>query len=251
MTMDIKPDYRKYRPHIKEVVPAGIVYEAVLALVGFLFYNSLLPCLLFAPGFWLFMKALDKRWCDRRQRRLNAEFKELLVALSANMAAGYSLESAFAPAYEELKGIYQGRSLIEKETLYIVRGLQMSADVDVLLADFAERSGLADIREFAGVVKVAKGAGGNLIQMMRRMIHGIDGRIEVEDEIDTMITSKRLEQKIMSAMPFVIILYLRTCNRGYMDVLYGSVFGVVFMTVCLVVIAATVLWGRRITDIRV
>lgn len=246
-----RPDYRRYVLSVREKAAIIALYEAGLAVAGLLFYDSLLLCALCAPFavFVLRMAACSR--CAARQRRLNSEFKELLTSLSASMAAGCSIESAFAPAYAELQGIYQGRSLIEREVLIILRGLEMSADIEQLLGDLAARSGVEDIREFAGVVAVAKGSGGNLIQMMKRMVENIDSRLEVEDEIDTMVTSKRLEQNIMSAMPFAIIMYLRVCNKGYMDVMYGNVFGVVVMTVCLAVTALTVVWGRRIIDIRV
>ena len=56
---------------------------------------------------------------------------------------------------------------------------------------------------------------------------------------------------ILSAMPFAIILYLRVCNPGYMDALYGNIPGAALMTVCLGIIVATVLWGRKIININV
>ena len=87
--------------------------------------------------------------------------------------------------------------------------------------------------------------------MMKKMVQNMEERIEVEDEIDTMLTAKRLEQNIMSAMPFVIILYLRVCNPGYMDVLYGNIPGASLMTVCLGLIVTTILWGRKIININV
>lgn len=55
----------------------------------------------------------------------------------------------------------------------------------------------------------------------------------------------------MSAMPFVIVLYMRVCNPGYMNALYGNVFGIAAMSVCLIVIFLMVAWGRKITNIRV
>ena len=175
----------------------------------------------------------------------------MLLSLSANMAAGYSIESAFAPVYQELAGMYQGSSYIEKEVMIILKGLEINSDVDVLLGDLAKRSQVKDIEEFAHIVVVAKRSGGNLIRMMKKMVQNMEERIEVEDEIDTMLTAKRLEQNIMSAMPFVIILYLRVCNPGYMDVLYGNIPGASLMTVCLGLIVMTILWGRKIININV
>lgn len=98
---------------------------------------------------------------------------------------------------------------------------------------------------------VAGRSGGNLIKMMKKMVQTIEERLEVEDEIDTMVTAKQMEYNIMSAMPFVIVLYMRVCNPGYMNALYGNVFGIAAMSVCLIVIFLMVAWGRKITNIRV
>ena len=105
----------------------------------------------------------------------------MLLSLSANMAAGYSIESAFAPVYQELAGMYQGSSYIEKEVMIVLKGLEINSDVDVLLGDFAKRSQVKDIEEFAHIVVVAKRSGGNLIRMMKKMVQNMEERIEVED----------------------------------------------------------------------
>lgn len=246
-----KTDYSTYRLNAGETAFVAAVYMAVAAAVGVLFYDSVAACLVLAPGMVAMLKSVSAGKCASRKKKLDSEFKEFLVSLSANMGAGYALESAFVPVYQELDGMYQGKSLIQEEVLMIIRGLRMSEDVDVLLSDFAERSDIDDIKEFAKLVSVAKGSGGNLIHMMKLMITNMDGRMEVEDEVDTLVTSKRLEQNIMSAMPFVIILYLRVCNPGYMDVLYGNALGIAVMSLCLAAVMAAVVWGRRIIDIRV
>jgi tight adherence protein B len=96
------------------------------------------------------------------------------------------------------------------------------------------------------MVGVAKSSGGNMIALMRKLAANIDSRMEVEDEIDTLVTSKRLEHSIMSVMPFGIVLYLRVCNKGYMDALYGNVVGIAVMTVCLILIILMTMWGKKI-----
>jgi tight adherence protein B len=202
------------------------------------------------PGFIPVKRMAADYKADKRRRRLNLEFKEMLQSLAANMAVGYSLESAFVPVYQELNGIYQGESDIENETILVMKGLELSADVEELLEDFALRSGLDDVREFASMVSVAKSSGGNMIALMRKLAANIDSRMEVEDEIDTMITSKRLEHSIMSVMPFIIVFYLRVGNKGYMDVLYGNVVGIAVMTVCLILIILMTMWGKKITEVK-
>jgi tight adherence protein B len=242
----MKTDYRKYPMGVKETVPLALVYVAATSIVSVLFYGSLFPVVLMLPGFIPVKRMAADYKADKRRRRLNLEFKEMLQSLAANMAVGYSLESAFVPVYQELNGIYQGESDIENETILVMKGLELSADVEELLEDFALRSGLDDVREFASMVSVAKSSGGNMIALMRKLAANIDSRMEVEDEIDTMITSKRLEHSIMSVMPFGIVLYLRVCNKGYMDALYGNVVGIAVMTVCLILIILMTMWGKKI-----
>lgn len=244
-------DYSRYSVSKKEIFMLVALYAAAAAILSLLFYNSIYPGILLMPGILVAFRKYSSLRCRQIQRKLNREFKEMLLSLSANMAAGYSIESAFVPVYQELSGMYQGSSYIEKELMIVLKGLEINSDVDVLLGDLAKRSQVKDIEEFANIVVVAKRSGGNLIRMMKKMVQNMEERIEVEDEIDTMLTAKRLEQNIMSAMPFVIILYLRVCNPGYMDVLYGNIPGAALMTVCLGLIVVTILWGWKIININV
>lgn len=244
-------DYRVYRLKVGERVWITVIYMMAVAGTAVLFFDNVAASIVGMPGILFVFKAVSRRRCRQIQRKLNIEFKDMLLSLAANMAAGYSMEKAFIPVYQEMEGLYQGRSYIQGELKVIIAGLEMSTDVKVLLNDLAERSGLDDVKEFARISAVAGRSGGNLIKMMKKMVQKIDERLEVEDEIDTMITSKRMEYNIMSAMPFAIILYMRVCNPGYMDGLYGNIFGIVAMSICLVVIFLAVLWGRKITSIDV
>ena len=244
-------DYRVYRLKAGERMWIAVIYMMMIAGIAVLFFDNVLVGIAGILGIPLVFRTVSRRKCRQIQRKLNIEFKEMLLSLAAYMAAGYSMEKAFVPVYQEMEGVYQGRSYIQGELKVIIAGLEMSTDVKVLLNDLAERSGLDDVKEFASVSAVAGRSGGNLIKMMKKMVQKIEERLEVEDEIDTMITSKRMEYNIMSAMPFAIILYMRVCNPGYMDGLYGNVFGIAAMSICLVIIFLMILWGRKITSIDV
>ena len=70
-----------------------------------------------------------------------------------------------------------------------------------------------------------------------------------EEEIDALIAAKAFEQKIMSLMPACIILYMRVSFHGFIETLYGNLFGVIVMTACLALYAAAFLWGKKIVSI--
>ena len=66
-----------------------------------------------------------------------------------------------------------------------------------------------------------------------------------------MIAAKRLEQNIMSVIPFAIVLYVGVTSKGYFDVLYTTSAGRVIMTVCLGVYGAAYIIGKKIIEIQV
>lgn len=102
-------DYDSYKLSVREIVTGIAVYSVIAVMVSVLFFDSLIPCLVFTPGILVFLRKIADGKCRQRKNKLNNEFKEMLLSLSANMAAGYSLEKAFVPACHELDGMYQGK----------------------------------------------------------------------------------------------------------------------------------------------
>ena len=62
---------------------------------------------------------------------------------------------------------------------------------------------------------------------------------------------RQMEQRIMSIVPWGILLYLRATSAEYMAVLYTSTAGRGVMTVCLGLYLVAWFWGKQITDIQV
>lgn len=248
---DIRIDYKSYKLDVKETIACIIIYTFIIAVISLLFYNSLFAGFAMYPFIYVFIKVASDRQRRKRCRQLQIEFGEMLDMLSASLSAGYSLERAFMPVYEEIHGIYKGNSLIENELLIINRGLQLNESIEVLLNDFGERSGISDIREFSQVIVVAKRTGGNIVKIIKKTTEHMRSRREVESEIATMVAAKRMEQRIMSIMPCVIIAYMRLTNGAYMDCLYGNPAGIVVMSICLIAAMLSIYWGRRIVEIEV
>ena len=70
-------------------------------------------------------------------------------------------------------------------------------------------------------------------------------------EIQATLASKKSEQMIMSAMPFVILGYMQITSPGFLQVLYGNTFGAAAMTVCLVIYFFAYWMGQKIVNIEV
>ena len=74
---------------------------------------------------------------------------------------------------------------------------------------------------------------------------------EVKKEIEATVAAKKMEQVIMSMMPFGIILYMQLTSPGFLQILYGNVFGAVTMSLCLGIYFLAYWMGCRIVDIEV
>lgn len=90
-----------------------------------------------------------------------------------------------------------------------------------------------------------------MTEIMARTNALIRSRIEVENEIDLLLSSRRMEQIIMDAVPFFIILYVGTASRGFFDVMYRNAAGIVIMTGCLIVYLFAFALSEKILDIRI
>ena len=75
--------------------------------------------------------------------------------------------------------------------------------------------------------------------------------VSQEQEIQVMISAKKMEANVMSVVPFLIILYLDTTSAGFFDVLYHNPVGIVVMSVCLVVYLVAVLLMQKLMEINV
>ena len=79
----------------------------------------------------------------------------------------------------------------------------------------------------------------------------IEQKTETDKEIQLMVSAKRMEQKIMNAVPFLIIFYVSSTSRGFFDVLYHNPVGIAVMTVCLIFYGAAYRLSRKIVEIEV
>ena len=245
------PDYAEYHFSWKEGAVAALEGVFVVAMTGYFFYQSWVACFLLLPVFVLFMKEKKKDLARKRRQELSVQFKDLVLALCANVKAGYSIENALRESYRDVELLYGADSPICLEARHMIRGLENNVILEKLLYDLGVRSRLSDIMQFADVFLIAKRSGGNLTEILEKTAGVIEQKIETDKEIQLMISAKKMEQKIMNMVPFLIIFYIGTTSRGFFVVLYLNLVGVAVITVCLLFYGAAYRISKRIVEIEV
>jgi len=243
--------YENYYFTKKEWLKYSLIYFTMVIIICYLFYNNLWLSAITIPFLFPFLRLIQEREKEKRLQRLKLEFKDALTALTASLHTGYAIENAFREAYAELVMLYGQDGLIVQEFHYMLKQMRVSRTVEEVVKEFAERSGLEDIQNFAQIFSMANRSSGGLITIMDTTADMIGQKIEVEREILTMIQGKKLEQRIMSIVPIAMLGYLRLGNGAFMEVLYTGIAGRVVMTGCLVVYFVALWLAKKIMEIKI
>ena len=182
---------------------------------------------------------------------MGIQFRDAIGSVLTGMKAGYSVENAFIGAYHDMELLYGKNSLICHALEKIRKGMANNVPIEKLLYKVGAESGNTDIMDFAEVFSVAKRGGGNMTEIIGRTIAVISQKIDVEKEIDVLISAKRMEAGIMNLVPFFIILYISVTSKGFFEPLYHNLFGIVLMTVCMGLYIGAYLMSERIVNIDV
>lgn len=243
--------YEQYHMNLKEWLYYSMIGAGLSGLVVYTFYRSILVFILVLPVSAVYPIYKKKDLIKQRKQQLNIEFKEAIQLLASSLSAGYSVENAFIKSADELKLLYGERGLISEEFAYMSYQIQMKQPVESVLLDFAERSGLDDVENFAQVFAVAKRSGGQLVAIITHTADMIHDRIQVKEEINTLTASKKYEQRIMNFIPFLMILYINATTPGFFQVMYDNWTGRAVMTGCLLAYALAYWLAERILGIEV
>jgi len=229
----------------------GLQSIGTVVALGYFFYGSPKFAILLSPLAVVLLRRKRRTLCKGRKRELLAQFKDMLTALNHSLQAGYSLENALSETYRDMLYFYREDSLIVRELAYIRAGLRNGRTAEEMLTDLGERSNAEDILDFANVLAIGKKSGGNMNEIIGSGVSVIEEKIEIKQEIQTLLSARKLEARIMSGIPFFIILYIGSTSKGYFDSLYRTWGGHLLMSVCLIVYLAAVYLCEKIVEIDV
>lgn len=230
--------------------PVFLLEGAVLiGVIAYLFYDSPIAAVFLAPLLYPYYKRRSREKRQQDKKELSSQFREALAAIITALKAGYSAENAFIECLREMQFQFGEKAMITREMKRIGKGIENRIPLEKLLVEFASRWQIEEISEFAEVFSIARRSGGNLPEILGRTAEIIRGRMEIDTEIDILLSSRKFEQKIMEGVPFFIIFYLGLSADGFFSVLYHNLPGVIFMTACLAAYLAAYVISDRIMAI--
>jgi len=244
-------DVRKLGFGRKAFVRYGVESLGILAAVSFCCYDSWWPFLAWPVLFFWYLNMKKREFAEKRRMELRLQFRDMVQAVSAALAAGYSAENAFVEAWKDLQLLYSAETDMVQELASIRRKLDANQTLEHCLLDFADRSGLEEAENFAEVFAVGKRSGGDLIEIMKDTARTISEAVETQRQVETVLASRRYEMKFMNLMPGVIVLYLRVESPGFLNSLYHNATGICVTSLCLGLYILAMYLGKRMLQIEV
>jgi len=244
-------EYRKYELSKKEIMRWCYVSIPALSALGYLFYHSLIVGALFCFLSIPLKKFYAEYLGAKRRDVLAAQFKDLLVSLSSSFATGRQMTEALAEAEENLGLIYEESTPIMAElremNMRLGEGRESESDV---LFDFADRSANDEIVGFTDVYFTCITTGADQVKAVARASELIMDKIEIKSELRMLTAQKKLEAKILAALPPIILAFLSAASPDYISPLYGTPGGLLVMTSSLLAMGMAFRWSMKITDIK-
>ena len=194
---------------------------ALILLLGWLFYDSLISAIGLLPGMFWMLQEQKNTLRRRRRQEMQQQFLDAIQMMAASLQSGYSVENAVRASAKELEKLYPRDAFIVLEFRNLAFQLDRNRSVE------------------------------DLLHVIRNTVSCIRQKQETIAEIETVLTGKMTEQKVMSLMPLLILLYVRLTSPEFLSGMYGNLTGRAVMTVCLLIYAVAYLWGKKIVRIEV
>lgn len=183
----------------------------------------------------------------KRTKELRLQFRDLLESLSNSYTVGMTANRAFHSAYDDMRVEHGENAYITKEIALICNARDTRGfEIKDCLKDFAERSGIDDIKSFADVFDISSELGGDIARVIRETRDMIGEKIEIEMEIQTIVTGQKSQLDILAVMPFLMVLLTKSFNAGG-----ESTMTIVVKVIALVMFIFAYWLGLKIINIKV
>lgn len=244
-------DYKNYQLNRKEKVEALLVAGGITLVIAVLFYRSGWACILLPCIYLMVKNRIGYRKEEARRQQIKDEFCNGIRALNIALQAGIGMERAWKEVEKETKLLYGNESLFYQELIEINHSVAMNIPIEKLLMEFANRTGIEDIIQFAEIFDYGKRSGGNWKKLISTAVYRLSEKNEVRKQIEVMVAEKKLEQQIMNVIPLGILAFLQVSSWDYMRVMYHNLCGVVCMSFVLFIYGVSISLSEKILEIKV
>ena len=239
--------------HLSSKEFAKVLFKSlgITGIIMLLFYRSVLAAIWFPIVYCLILHQTKKDESERAKAKLQEEFLHGIGVLNSSIQAGFSMENAWKEVEKETKLLYGEASVFYLEIKEVNQKVAHNTPLEKLFLEFAYRSKLEDVIQFADLLDFGKRSGSNWKQIIDVTVCQMTEQQEARLQIEVMLAEKKMEQQVMMVAPVGLLAFLQFTAWDYMSVLYHNWFGVIAMTIFLVLFVVAIGLSQKILKVRI
>lgn len=216
----------------------------------YLMYRSIAVSVIGAVVFTAFSLMDKKTIKTERDIIITNRFLDFLICLEPLLKSSHTFSHSFTEAVSDYVKIH-GKDLIYVLLQNAAREFGMNSSTSVVLKKMAVGMDIEDAYLFAGSISACEETGGNIVEVTKKTSDLLSGKIYIKRDINVIVSGKKFEQKIISAMPFLLLLIFSLSSHSYLEPMYETTAGRLAMSAAGFLFLAEWYLSKKITEIRV
>jgi tight adherence protein B len=222
----------------------GVCLAAVLAIALTVLTRNLAAGILGGALIsWPAMRLVISIRIGRRRAAFSEQLPDVLQLIAGSLQTGFSLPQALDAVVREDTQPTSGefsRALAEA---------RIGAELEDALDGVAGRMASEDMRWTVMAIRIQRGVGGNLAEVLRNTVDTMRERAFLRRQVRALSAEGRLSAYILSVLPLAVGGWLLFMDPKYMRPLYTTALGLLMLGVTAVLYTAGVMWMRKVIKV--
>lgn len=218
-----------------------------MALSGVCFYSNLFVSLILM-GFVLLLAGKTNRYHKSLERFYLNHFVDFLNQINSNLCIGMGFDAS----------ITTSAALLNADTSYssqaihqLNNAIKMGIKSSELFNKIQDLFPISEAILFCNMMQSSKETGASPSEITGITIDKLYLKFKINDEIETILYQKKLEQSILCLAPMFIILFIKLSSPKYLDAMYQTVFGTIWMSISFMLIAVMKVVSEHIVQLKI
>jgi tight adherence protein B len=181
---------------------------------------------------------------QRRQKAFTEQLDDSLQLMASSLRAGHSVLRALDAVSRDTE------APTSVEFSRVVNESRVGRDVNVALAEVAERTNSEDFAWVVQAIAIHREVGGNLAEVLDRVGATIRERNELRREALALSAEGRVSGIVLLVMPVGVTGVVAVVAPGYLAPMTGTGTGLVLLTVAAGLMITGALWLRSVVKVR-
>lgn len=181
----------------------------------------------------------------QRIKKIDSQLVDALILISNALKSGYSFLQGMELVSEEAP------HPISSEFRRMLRETNLGYPLEAALDGMSERVPSEDLDLVITVVKIQRQIGGNLAEILDKIVHTIRERLRIKGEINTLTAQGKLQGIILTLLPPSMAVGIYMMNPEFMLPLFTTVLGKLMLGVAFILQMMGGFMIKKIVEIKV